>query len=161
MTEAKVFKGGEPTDIDVKKLLDVFGVPREGTFISYDDISACIDIDRSKNRWKSIVYAWLAKMDREHNLFFKAIPNEGYNVLDGSGRVDLSGRKYKGGLKKIVKASSIAARTDRKSLSSDETKFCDHVQKTGAFLKQQADLASRQLKAPDINKNDDDGDDNV
>lgn len=150
MSSGKIFFAGLPTGPDVQKLIDTLGMPSEGNHIPYADVEAVLGLTRKNDphRWASVTGAWRKRVEREANIILKAVSNQGYDALTPSGRVDHSGRTYKGGLKKIVRASNVAAGTDRTSLSPEEVRTCDHIQNTGAQLKLAAATAARQLKAP-------------
>lgn len=146
MKKSQMYFGGVPTDLDVEKLKTKFGVPAPGTAISYQAIAECLGISRNEFRWHSVVGAWRRHLDRQFNVILKAVKNDGFVALDPSGRVDYSGRKYKGGLRQVVRAATVAARTDRGSLSPEEVRVCDHIQNTGASLRLAAATAARSLK---------------
>lgn len=146
MKKSQMYFGGVPTDLDVEKLKTKFGVPAPGTAISYQAIAECLGISRNEFRWHSVVGAWRRHLDRQFNVILKAMKNDGFVALDPSGRVDYSGRKYKGGLRQVVRAATVAARTDRGSLSPEEVRVCDHIQNTGASLRLAAATAARSLK---------------
>jgi hypothetical protein len=137
---------GIPTDIDVHRLQETIGVPQPGDTISYHQIDKVLGLDRSQHRWKTVVNAWRRKLDREHNIILKARSNQGYVALDGAGRADYCGRVYKGGLRRIVRASVVATRTDRLGLNYEDVRVLDHISSTGAALRLAAATAARQIK---------------
>jgi hypothetical protein len=150
MSSGKILFAGLPTGPDVQNLIDTLGMPNEGDHIPYADVEAVLGLTRKSDphRWASVTGAWKRRVEREANVILKAVMNRGFDALTPSGRVDHSGRTYKGGLKKIVRASNVAAGTDRTSLSPEEARTCDHIQNTGAQLKLAAATAARRLKAP-------------
>ena len=152
MANGLTFNRGIPTDVDVRKLEERFGVPAPGDMIGYDDITDTLKVGRDQNRWRSVVVAWRKKLDREHNILLKAVSNEGFRAMDGHARVDFSGRTYKGGLRRIVKAATIAARTDSAGLTPGELKTRDFIQNAGAVIRGAAATAARQLTYPDPEK---------
>lgn len=139
------FFGGIPTDVDVEMITKAIGVPKVGDKVTYAQIESVLRLKRTENRFITVVSAWRRKMDREHNLLMKAIPGMAFEVLDASGRVDLSSKVFKQALKRTGKAVAIAARTDRKELTEEEKKVCDHIQRTGATLRLEASKAARQI----------------
>jgi hypothetical protein len=145
MGETKLFLGGVPTDIDVEKLREHLGTLKHGDMIPYQEISDCLGIQKGECRWYSVVSAWRKRLDRENNILLKAIPNEGYRVLDGHGRVEASAWTYKKGLRRIHRATVIASKTDRNGLDENEIKTLDHIQNTGASLRLAAATAARQI----------------
>lgn len=137
---------GMPTDVDVQRLQENIGVLVPGDEISYSQIDKVLGMHRSNHRWKSVVNAWRKKLDREQNIILKAISNKGFVALDGSGRADYCGRVYKGGLRRIVRASVVATRTDRVGLKAEDVRVLDHISSTGAALRLAAATAARQIK---------------
>lgn len=145
MTNAKIFMGGLPTEYDVRKLEERFGVPNEGVTIPYEEISECIGIERHLGRWHSIVRAWRNKLRREHNLITDAEDNVGIKILTPSERVSFSNRKQQGSFKQARRCALIAASTRREGLTAQEIRLLDHVQNLGAAVALQAATAKRQL----------------
>jgi hypothetical protein len=140
---------GITTEPEVNDLIEKIGVPKPGDQISYIQVSEIIKVKRGTGRWHSIVGAWRKRLDNDHNILFKAISNEGFLVLDNAGRVTLGADKFKGGLRRIGRASSIVTRTDRTGLTEEEKRVADHIQRTGATLRLTAQTAARELKYPD------------
>lgn len=141
--------GGMPTDIDVERLRQELGVPRPGDTVPYKKIEDVLHLPRTANRWKSVVGAWRRRLYRENNVMMKAMPNEGYRVLDNHGRVDHGMRTYKGGLRRVYGASVEAVRIERAGLDASEVRTLDHIASVGAQLRLTAITAARQLRYPD------------
>lgn len=146
MTKSLIFGGGVPTEIDVRRLLEAFGIPAIGQLLTYDQISGALGLDRQSWRWHTVTGAWRKRLYREHNLVLSAIAKTGFKVEDSRGRVGVSASKYRGGLRRIAAASIMAARTDRAELTPEESAACDHIQNTGAALRLAAATAARQIK---------------
>jgi hypothetical protein len=149
MSNIRVGLGGIPTDIDVRRLHEKFGIPKPGDVISYEQISDCIGNSHKENRFWSVTNAWRKKLFREHNLVSEAIPNKGFEFLDAHKRVSHSVSGFKGGLRKVARAGIIAASTERMNLSPEEQRTCDYLQNTAAQLKLAAATAARQLTYTD------------
>lgn len=153
MMTVKFGFGGLPTDLDVRMLQEKFGVPQEGDLIPYLLISECLKKGRETSRWKSVVGAWRKKLERDHNLVLKAIKNQGFKVCDPRDRLDVFGRKFKGGLRQVSRATLGAARTSRKGLTPEENRTLDYLQNTGAALRLQAATAAKQITYDPEKKN--------
>mgnify|MGYP001320418575 CR=1 FL=1 len=143
------FNGGVPTDPEVNDLMEEIGVPRPGDIIPYTRIEAIIKTTRKRARWISVTTAWRKRLDRDHNILLKAVPNEGFEVLDNSGRVNFGGKLYKESLRRMGRAVKVVSTTDRSGLNDDEKRAADHIQKTGAQLRLVAQTAARDLSYPD------------
>lgn len=145
----KIGVGGLPTDLDVSRLQEKFGVPKPGDFISYAEISECLGNHRKESRFWTVTNSWRKKLFKENNLVTEAVRDEGFEFLDSHKRVTHSVNKFKGGLRKVGRASLVAASTDRTRLAPEEIRVCDHVQNVGAQLKLAAATAARQLTYAD------------
>jgi hypothetical protein len=143
-----IFHGGVPTIMDVENLIKQFGIPKTGTTISYDDLEACLGLERKSWRFKTVITAWRKRLIRAHNLVSEGVMNVGIEFLDDSRRVNHASRKYKGGLKKIERASCIAATTNQDQLTPEERRCCDHLQRIGAQIRLAEATAAKQLKLP-------------
>jgi hypothetical protein len=148
-TGVKIGVGGLPTDIDVQRLQEKFGVPKPGDFISYADITACLGNQRKEPRFWTVTNSWRAKLFKENNLVTKAVRDEGFEFLDSHKRVTHSVALFDSGLSKVDRASLVAARTDRTGLAPEEVRVCDHFQNLGAQLKLAAATAAQQLTYAD------------
>ena len=144
--QAKIFGGHMPTDIDVEKLNQEFGVPTEGQKLLYSDLEKCLGTSKSTSRFRSVLSAWRRLLDKKHNLLLKAIPNIGFEVMTPTMRVSHCSGGFSRGLRRIYKSALDAARTRRDGLPVDEVRVLDHVQNTGASLRLAAQAAARQLK---------------
>ncbi|WP_257306265.1 hypothetical protein [Geothrix campi] len=132
MAKPTLYFGGVPTGPDVDKLLEHYGVPKIGTRIPYDELAAVINQSASSNRFKSVTAQWRRKLDRQHNIVLRCIPGEAFEVADSHARVDLASRGYKMGVRKVVRCSNIAARTDRSTLSQEEARVCEHLERVAS-----------------------------
>lgn len=83
---SKLFFGGVPTEPDVKKLIDAYGVPQPG-MIPYADVAAVIGLDPKSTRWRSVTDAWRFRLRRENNIEVRAIPGMGFKVLTEQERI--------------------------------------------------------------------------
>lgn len=149
MEKGKSFFGGLPTEFDVKKMFERFGIPEPTQIISYDDIETCIAVKKNSFRFRTVTNAWRKQMELKHNLIFKAIPGNGFECLNPSGRVDFSFIKHGRGLKQVAKATNIAATTERTNLNPEELRRCDYVQNIGGTIKVMCATARKQLVYPD------------
>jgi hypothetical protein len=124
----KLFFGSLPTKPDIDKIINAF--PPEtltiGKFIQYDTISSLIGSKYGTSRWRTVTFTWRERMRREFNIIFLAGEKK-FTVTDSKTRLDLCSRKVATGKRCIMKASEIASSTNKKFLSEDEKKLCDHI----------------------------------
>lgn len=147
-----IFNGGVSTEPEVNELLEKIGVPAVGDQISYQRITDIIGVPRSTSRWSSVVAAWRRKLERVHNIILFAVPNEGFQAMNNSERVNYGSKKFKGGIDYITRAVVVVQKTDRAGLSDDEKKAADYIQNTGTSLRQAERLAARSLAYPELDK---------
>lgn len=141
----RIFHNGVPTGPDVERLEAALGIPAVDTLIPYASIDQVLGCTRKVKRWGSVVAAWRGKLSRQYSLELKAVPNEGFQVLNNSQRVELSGDKFKSGLRRIGKGVRIAAATPSLGLKPEEVRARDHIVNVGAMIRQSAATAARDL----------------
>ncbi len=141
-----VFNSGIPTEPDVNRLREAFGVPETGRLISYEEVEGVIGCKRSSNRFKTVLSRWRWRLFKDHNVL--TIPERGKGVrrANNGERVVSSGDTFKQGLRKISRASTVADQTDSEGLTPEQIRVRDHVSKTGAALRLAAATAAKQLK---------------
>lgn len=123
----KVFFGGLPTDLDVKKLIEVIGIPEESTVISYEKIGDVIGELPRTNRYMAITTAWRKKLFREHNVLMDTRRGEGFYRATPKDRVSVASDKAHMGKRAIIRASTIAGTTEKTKLDEETRKICDHL----------------------------------
>jgi hypothetical protein len=134
--EAKVkVANGVPTLPAVRKILEMHGELNPGDVVTYDDLSECIMEERDTNRWKGVVTAWRAGLRRDNNIMLACVPNVGYRVLNSNERINVSGKRYGHGVRRIVIAGMDARTTDSSELDAPELKTRDFLMKqAGAYV---------------------------
>lgn len=116
MLETK-FMRGVPTDLDVRRLEERFGIPEEDVIITWDEIEQELAVPKNSFRFKSVLTAWRKKLEREHNIIMIAVPKQGIKAANPDDRLTYASKKMKSGKKFIVRASTIATLTDEKRLT--------------------------------------------
>jgi len=122
----KVFFGGLPTEMDVKKLLDRFGSPGPG-LIPYEELEAVLGISWRTGRFRLIVKNWRRAMFREMNIDTAISPSAGVQVLQEWERVHVSHKDLKRSIRcarrSYVRVSAV--RVDK--LNEQQRTVHDHV----------------------------------
>lgn len=101
---SKVFFGGTPTAIDVRKLVDVFGVPDVGTEITHEQVEACIGLKRTQTRYRTVTLAWRGSLLREHNVDLSAERGTGFRALAPDERVSAGVVGVQSGVRKQMRS---------------------------------------------------------
>ena len=140
-----MFQKGVPTGADVKKLMDAFGIPAQGTLIPYTEIESVINEEKGSYRWGSVISAWRRLLECTHNVILKAETRKGYKALTDKERVHFCADGHKQGLKKIVVAGDRASRTNRKHLTEEERRAADYLEQVAGTIKVTAATEVRKI----------------
>lgn len=143
---SKVFFGGIPTDMDVKKLNQAFGVPDAGAEITHDQIEATLGMDRKTNRYKAVTLRWRASMLRDHNIELGPVHGVGFKSLNSEERVSAGMAGMKSGSRKVLRSIKRAdqVQTDDPVL----TKKQDLMRRFGVAIAAEANTMARQIEPP-------------
>jgi len=126
---------GVPTMPAVRKILEMHGELKPGDEITYDTLQTCIMEERDTNRFKGVVQAWRALLRRDSNIMLACVPNVGYRVLNSNERINVSGKRYGHGVRRIVIAGIDARQTDTGELDAPELKTREFLMKqAGAYV---------------------------
>ena len=126
---------GVPTMPAVRKILEMHGELKPGDEITYDTLQTCIMEERDTNRFKGVVQAWRALLRRDSNIMLACVPNVGYRVLNPNERINVCGKRYGHGVRRIVIAGIDARQTDTGELDAPELKTREFLMKqAGAYV---------------------------
>lgn len=132
--DGKVMGRGVPTEAELKKLGEKFGVPKIGDRISYAAIGAVIGAFYGSHRFTTVTVRWRKLLEREHNVLLVPVKSWGFEAADNSGRIRHASHRVTKGFRSIRRGSRLAGRTDRSGLTSDELRQQDHLCKIGAAV---------------------------
>lgn len=147
-----LFNGAIPTRVDVDALLEGIGIPQVGTHIPYADISAIIKLDRKNSRWNSVITAWRKELESEHNIFLKAIPNEGFDVMSDDVKMEAVRGHVKRSRNSLKRAEIIATQVKRESLTDENKASYDHYRKLRAALELVERTAAKDIVYPELDR---------
>lgn len=139
---AKMYFAGLPTEIDLDKLREAYGVPKEGDVISYDEISKLIGVGVRSHRFVTVTTAWRRNLVREHNVYMKAHDGK-FEVMNPSARVNLGSQKLRTGARCFRKANIIVTSTDTGRLTAEQKEQARHIQMITSAAIQSARLKDR------------------
>lgn len=148
MATATPFFGGLPTDLDVKKLAERFGVPAPGTLLRHEEIAECIGAAWKSNRYRTVLNQWRRKLLKEQNLDTIVEAGEGLKILRPIERVDASEADFKSSTRKLRKAAVRVSLVDEKTLDEPGRRRRDHLREVTSRLYMQAANESKALKPP-------------
>lgn len=141
------FFRGIPTEPDVKRLEEAFGVPKIGTEIKYKAIADTIREAVGSHRYQSVVVAWRKRLENNHRVVLGTISGLAYVVLDGHGVANLSGATIKSALRKSGKAVKFAEIALTHELAPEDKRVAEHVRNVGAALRLAAATEAKRLPA--------------
>jgi len=116
-----------PTKVDTDRLMSLASKFNENDLIPYDDIEQAIGFEKKSNRFRSVVTSWKKRLMREKNIFLVCEPNIGYRLAPPDLRVEEAAQRVTYGRRLIMRASTLAATTDRARLSEDKLRLHDHL----------------------------------
>lgn len=142
----QVFKGGVPTEPDVRLLLDKYGVPEEGTVMSYSEIELLLKIARRTPRWVAVTNRWRRHLLRHHNLVVGPINGQAFKVLSPAERISVGKTKINSGMRQVKRGYIVVEQTDRTRLSSEMAAEQDHLKQYSLAMFEAAKRISAQNK---------------
>jgi hypothetical protein len=149
MSDAKMFFGGMPTAIDVKKLEERFGVPDEGTLIPHADIAACIGVAWRSARYTTVLASWRKKLESPHNLHTGVIPGEGLKILTADEAVDWRRGDWRRNVRGIKRTAMETKRIDpSKIVNAEQLKVRDKLEEVSSRVFMYAAQESKALRPP-------------
>ena len=150
MERMKVFRGGIPTKVDVDRLIDEFGIPKEGQVITYEELQEALpEIQYRSCRWQTVVKAWRGHLEKKHNVILGPKRGEGLVALPPEGRIDMATSKYTTGVKMTDRAAVLAIKTDRSRLTPESKRTADFLRDAGAKIRLVVATAAKELAYPD------------
>jgi hypothetical protein len=131
---ARIFLGGIPTESDVRALIDLYGIPAEGTLIPYADVEELLRCDYRSHRFSTVTGRWRRQLKKDHNV---ATGTEGkaFKVLSPDERVTRGKDRTRIALRGIRRSVELVETTDKERLSPEMRAEADHLTRcAGALL---------------------------
>jgi hypothetical protein len=147
MGRQQLFNRGVPTEPDVTALINQFGVPVEGTPITYREIASVLQVSITAHRFRTVTAAWRKSLNATHGIILIA-GNGQFAVRDPGARVALGKTKTKSGVRCFTAALDIIQGTDQGRLSERERADSDKVQRIASLSQAAALSAARQKPTP-------------
>lgn len=147
---ATVFMGGSPTAPDVAKLHEAFGIPTEGTLITWDAFEKAVGIIQNTHRFRTVLNAWRKAMFTKHNVVFGPQPGKGLIALAPNPRIERMTERARSGFRIIRKATIVAGATDRTRLTPENRKAAEHLDRIGANHRLAAAAAAKGIRLPEL-----------
>jgi len=148
------FPMGLPTKPEVDKLEKQFRNLKPGDKILYEQIEHVLGVEKSTYRFKTVVNAWRKRLRNEYNVELAAVMNEGYQVMNGSERVEFATKTTKYGVRRVRRAGDVVMRTSRDDLTPEQQIVADHMVKVSAAICGHYAMQRKELtyELKDVNK---------
>ena len=95
----------------------------EEQLIPFDELSAVIQLPVDHGNFSGIVRGWINRLEKDYHVYAKKV-DEGVLIMTNDQIYDKAEKKFKSGLRSIVKAGTIARDVKVDSLSSDKRERC-------------------------------------
>lgn len=136
MSEAKLFFGGVPTEMEVNRLREVFPADslKPGDVLDYSEVAKVIDCEYRSHRFTTVTSRWRKILENECGVIVGTEPGLGFKVLDEPQKVDLSGSKLRSAVRAARRSYVVLTKVDRKQLSEEKLSRFDHIKKSSAAM---------------------------
>lgn len=114
------FFRGLPTKIEVDKLTSIYGVPKEGERISFEEAADKLGLVAGSNRFNTVFSTWRRMLLRQYNLLSVGTGDGHIQFANPAERIQYASRKVKQGRKSVGMAILVAHGTDVKRLSASD-----------------------------------------
>src|SRR5262245_59468030 len=109
-----------------------------GTILRFDDIEEVLQLERSSNRFRTVMAAWRKHLKADRGIWTRGDVEDavgiGIRVLTHEEQVQFSRTRYKQAGRRIVDGHSAAANTNDDKLSEPAKKEKDHLILAGRHL---------------------------
>jgi hypothetical protein len=145
--EARLFFGGMPYGIDIKRLEEAFPVKKlaEGRVIEHDALSAALGEKRGTSRYYGVINAWIGRMLNSNGIYIAWQPGDGIKVLDPAGVLNRAETITRQKMRQTGKAVKIFAWVDRSRLDSIGQQRLDHQIRVAQAIKTALDEKRREF----------------
>lgn len=142
----KMFFGGVPTAMDVRRLNEAFPDLEEGDEISHSDIEALLELDHKSSRYRTVTSAWRRAMLNDHNIEIGAVAGAGFRCLT-------PGERVSGGIKGVKIGTRKQMRSVRRVMfvRTDDPILCrkqEVLQRFGIAVSAQASTMMKEIEPP-------------
>lgn len=144
---AKVFHGGVPYAIDVKRLMEAFPVPTltEGRVISHEHFAAVIDVPKGSQRYYSVINSWRSQIKHTAGIIIEWEQTKGVVVLDPAGILNHSEAKTRQKMRQAARAMKLHSYSDRNRLDAVGQQRHDHIGRIYAIFSKQIDNTHHEM----------------
>jgi hypothetical protein len=133
---SKLFHGGAPYVIDVRRLMDAFPVPslEEGRVIKHEQLEGVVNSVKGSQRYYAVINSWIHQMRNSNGIYIIWEPSVGVKVLDPAGILSHAEIRTRQKLRQTGRAIKIYAFVNRDRLNSIGQQRLDHEMRVASVL---------------------------
>ena len=141
---SRVYRGGVPTDIDIRKIRERFpdSSLTVGRIIKYSDVEDVIDVIKNSFRFRTVTWRWRRIVESESAIIIGTERGEGFKILNNNETFEYSNDKLRSAVRSAARSYHLYGYVERKELSKSEQKLFDFNHSKAAAL-----IAVSQLKS--------------
>ena len=144
---AKIFTGGVPYAIDVKRLSEAFPTDQltEERVISHEELEGALSMDRGSQRYYGVCNSWIAKVKNETGIYMVWDQGSGIKVLTPAMLLGHAETRTRQKIKQTGRAIKTFAWVQRDRLDETGQQRLDHQMRVANALKSAIDTTRREL----------------
>ena len=144
---SKVFAGGVPYAIDVKRLTEAFPVPSltEGRVIKHENLEAIVNAPKGSQRYYAVINSWIHQLKNANGIFVAWESGTGIKILDPGGILTHTEIRTRQKIRQTGKAVKNYAWVDRTRLDTRGQQRLDHQTRVAAALRESLNAARREM----------------
>ena len=126
----KIFRGGVPYAVDVRRLTEAFPVPSltEGRVIEHKQLEEIVNSPKGSQRYYGVINSWIGQMKHANGVFMTWEPSVGIKIQDPAGIFSFAENRTRQKIRQTGKAIKNFAWVDRSRLDPRGRERYDHQQ---------------------------------
>lgn len=132
MTESKLFFGGVPTAPDVRKMIDVVLALAPGHTVTYEALSAQIEVSEESSRFQTVLRACRRELEQAHNVATEAVRGVGIRRLPEDERAAQGAKTFRGGVRRVKRSVEQVSAIKTELLDENQRAMATHVRRVVA-----------------------------
>ena len=126
--ESKIYKGGVPTDTDVRMIRDMWpDETLDGHIATKEEVAELIGAPVRSYRFGTVTSRWRRFVEEDTGKIIGLKQGKFY-VLSDTDKVDLTCSKQRTSIKAMVRSAQVSSRVDRRRISAMDKKRIEHAE---------------------------------
>jgi hypothetical protein len=143
-----IFRGGVPTEIEVKRLREAFPDPAPGQLISYEDVAVIIGAKHGTNRFTAVTNAWRRSLLRADNIVVNTVAGQGFQRLTEEDRSEADRTGWRKDQQRAARKVRDLSRVDTRDFDERTQRGHDHAQRVLQAHAEHTSKSVRELAPP-------------